>query len=139
MFKDKKSKTVAVLLITSLVQSVVPIVPAMASVIGNEQVLERQSAAESRSTVTAFMNREDVRAQFKSLGVNPDEAAQRVAALSDGEVAELADRIQSSPAGQGFGSIVGAAVLIFIVLVITDVLGFTHVFNFTNKGSANPN
>ncbi|MCR4378175.1 MAG: PA2779 family protein [Rhodospirillales bacterium] len=138
MFNNIKSKSVAVLVIASFVQSVVPIVPAMASVIGNEQVLERQSAADSRSTVEAFMNREDVRAQFKSLGVNPDEATQRVAALSDAEVADLAGRIQSSPAGQGLGTIVGAAVLIFIVLLITDLLGFTHVFGFTNKGSANP-
>ena len=138
MFNTIKSKSVAVLVIASVVQSVVPIVPAMASVIGNEQVLERQSVADSRSTVEAFMSREDVRSQFESLGVNPDEAAQRVAALSDAEVAKLADQIQSSPAGQGLGTIVGAAVLIFIVLLITDLLGFTHVFGFTNKGSANP-
>jgi hypothetical protein len=138
MFNNFKSKSVAVLVIASFAQSVVPIVPAMASVIGNEQVLERQSVADSRSTVEAFMSRDDVRAQFKGLGVDPDEANQRVAALSDAEVAELAGRIQNSPAGQGLGTIVGAAVLIFIVLLITDLLGFTHVFGFTNKGSANP-
>lgn len=138
MFNNFKSKSVAVLVIASFAQSVVPIVPAMAGVIGNEQVMERQSVADSRSTVEAFMSRDDVRAQFKGLGVDPDEANQRVAALSDAEVAELAGRIQNSPAGQGVGTIIGAAVLIFIVLLITDLLGFTHVFGFTNKGSANP-
>ncbi len=62
-----------------------------------------------------------------------------VAALSDAEVAKLASDIKTSPAGQGaIGAIVGAALLIFIVLLITDLLGFTSVFGFTNKGSANP-
>lgn len=133
-----KNKTIAVLIVSSLVSNAVPVVPAMASVIGTEQVLAGQSMAESRATVEAFMNREDVRTQFKSMGVNPDEAVQRVAALSDAEVAKLADRIQSAPAGEGLGGILGLAVFVFVVLLITDLLGFTRVFGFTNKGSANP-
>ncbi|MDP4796263.1 MAG: PA2779 family protein, partial [Rhodospirillales bacterium] len=60
-------------------------------------------------------------------------------ALSDAEVSKLAGQIKSSPAGQGaLGAIIGALVLIFIVLLITDLLGFTSVFGFTRKGSANP-
>ena len=59
--------------------------------------------------------------------------------MSDDEVAQLAERIDSMPAGQGaVGAVIGAAVLIFIVLLITDLLGFTSVFPFTNKGAANP-
>jgi hypothetical protein len=34
--------------------------------------------------------------------------------------------------GDGLGTIIGAAVLIFLVLLITDILGFTHVFSFVN-------
>jgi len=34
--------------------------------------------------------------------------------------------------GSAIGTIVGAAVLIFLVLLITDILGFTHVFSFVN-------
>ncbi|MEQ9198641.1 MAG: PA2779 family protein, partial [Rhodospirillales bacterium] len=75
----------------------------------------------------------------EALGVNPDEANLRVAALSDAEVARLAGEIKSAPAGQSaVGAVIGAAVLIFVVLLITDLLGFTSVFGFTNKGSANP-
>ena len=50
------------------------------------------------------------------------------AALSDDEVAQLAARMDSLPAG---GEIIGALVLIFIILLITDILGFTKVFPFT--------
>jgi hypothetical protein len=56
----------------------------------------------------------------------------RVAALSDEEVAQLAAKIDSLPVGADAGaSIIGALVLIFIVLLITDILGVTKVFPFT--------
>jgi hypothetical protein len=53
----------------------------------------------------------------------------RVAALSDAEAAELAARIESLPAG-GIG-LVGAIVLVFLVLLLTDILGYTKIFPFT--------
>jgi hypothetical protein len=34
--------------------------------------------------------------------------------------------------GDGVGVIVSAAVLIFLVLLITDIVGLTHVFPFVN-------
>ncbi len=43
-------------------------------------------------------------------------------------------RIDQLPAGgDGLGVIVGAAVLIFPVLLITDVLGVTDIFPFVKK------
>lgn len=103
---------------------------------------ERTVAADTqtqREKVTAFMQREDVRAQMESLGVSPAEAEARVAALSDAEINRIAGKIDELPAGQDFlGALLGVAVVVFIVLLITDILGFTHVFGFTNKGSANP-
>ena len=63
----------------------------------------------------------------------------RVAALSDEEIEKIAGRIDELPAGQGaVGAIIGAAVLIFIILLITDLIGLTSVFGFTKKGSLNP-
>jgi hypothetical protein len=63
--------------------------------------------------------------------VNPEEAKARVDSLTDQEVAEIAARFDQLPAGgNGIGVIVGAAVLIFLVLLITDILGVTDVFPF---------
>ena len=62
------------------------------------------------------------------MGVNPDEARQRVAALSDQELASLSDKVDHLPAGGDFFGTVG---LIFIILLITDILGFTKIFPFT--------
>jgi len=82
------------------------------------------------------MARDDVRSEFARLGVDPEEAESRIAALSDEEAAQLAANIEQAPAGEGaLGAIIGAGVLIFLVLLITDILGLTDVFGFTNKGS----
>jgi hypothetical protein len=67
-------------------------------------------------------------------GVIPEEAQKRVSCLSDEEVLKVARKIEKLPAGgDGMGAIVGAAVFIFVVLLITDLLGLTHVFSFVNR------
>jgi hypothetical protein len=63
-------------------------------------------------------------------GVNPDEVKARVAALTDEEVSQMAQQIESAPAGAG---IVGAIVFVFLVLLVTDILGLTKVFPFTRS------
>jgi len=66
--------------------------------------------------------------QLTAMGVNPAEAGKRVAALSDQELASLSDRIDRLPAG---GDLFGTLGAIFVILLITDILGFTKVFPFT--------
>jgi hypothetical protein len=132
-------KAVAIAIITVFSVTLMPIAPLSAALVNNNAVVEQQSLQANRALVNDFMSRADVRTQFEQLGVDADEANLRVAALSDAEVAKLAGEIKSAPAGQGaIGAIIGAVVLIFIVLLITDLLGFTSVFGWTNKGSANP-
>jgi hypothetical protein len=78
------------------------------------------------------MAREDVRAELQKHGVNPDEAKARVAALSDAEIGQIAAKLNDLPAGQdAVGALIGALVTIFIILLITDILCLTSVFNFT--------
>lgn len=110
-----------------------------AAMISTDRVIEQTQADEARATVESFMARQDVKSQMEAFGVDPNEAQARIDTLSDREAVDLAQRIEEAPAGQGVvGPIIGAAVLIFLVLLITDLLGFTSVFGFTNKGSANP-
>jgi len=66
-------------------------------------------------------------------GVDPLEAQQRVNSLTNEEIAQISHSIDQLPAGgDAVGAIVGAAVLIFVVLLITDIIGLTHVFPFVN-------
>lgn len=88
--------------------------------------------AATKEKITALIDRTDVRAQLESFGVNPADAKARVAAMSDDEAAQLAGKLEQLPAGSdAAGALIGAAVLIFIVLLITDILGVTKVFPFT--------
>lgn len=106
---------------------------AQAAMVGTEATLATPS---ERSTglqrIEAFFDRADVAAQLQRMGLTADEAKARAAGLSDAEIAEAANRLDTLPAGgDAFGTIIGAAVLIFIVLLITDILGLTKVFSFT--------
>ena len=109
------------------------ILPAQAALVSTDDVIKgEESLVTDRERLNTLMQREDVRQELRRQGVDPDEAAARVAALSDAEVAELTQRIDELPAGQSaLGIVVGAAVLIFVVLLITDILCVTSVFNFT--------
>ncbi len=127
-------KCIATLLIASLSQLSV-IGAAQATLIGTDTAAATATAedvAGKRTRVLAFLDRNDVAREFDRLGVSPAEAKARVAAMSDADLLGLSDRIDQAPAGgDAFGAIISAAVLVFIVLLITDILGLTKVFSFT--------
>lgn len=83
----------------------------------------------AHAQVTQWLGRADVQAQLQAYGVNVSELEGRVSALSDAEAAELAARIDELPAGGV--SILGAVLIVFLVLLLTDILGYTKVFPFT--------
>ncbi|MDP2399912.1 MAG: PA2779 family protein [Burkholderiales bacterium] len=100
--------------------------PAAADIVTTDQIY----ASSERERVRSFLEREDVRSQIQSFGVDADAAKARVNALSDQEIGELAGRIDELPAGAG---IVGVLFTVFIVLLVTDILGLTKVFPFTRS------
>ena len=100
-----------------------------ASSIAGIVTTDRVYAGVERDQVRNFLERADVQARMQSLGVDPAAARARVDALGDEEVAALAGRIDELPAGGH--DIVGAIVLVFLILLITDLLGLTKIFPFT--------
>lgn len=115
----------AIFLITSLA---VPM--AGASMVGTDSLVQEQSAEDARERVQAMLDRDDVRGQLIALGVDPADAESRVSALTEAEAQQLAAEMDKLPAG---GSVVGAIVLVFLVLLLTDILGFTNVFPFVTN------
>jgi hypothetical protein len=83
-----------------------------------------------RERLTSLLERSEVRARLQALGVDPAKARERVAALTDAEAAQLAAQIDGLPAG---GDVLGAALLIFLVLLFTDIMGYTKIFPFTRS------
>ena len=106
---------------------------AQARMVGTESLISGQQTLDQQTKVNEFLAREDVKKILTQNGVDPLEAQQRVASLSSDELAKIANSIDQMPAGgDGLGAIVGAAVLIFLVLLITDIFGYTHVYPFVN-------
>ncbi len=103
---------------------------AQAGMISTETVLATQANEDARAQVSAFFAREDVQQVMISQGVAADEVASRVASLSDAEVMRIANELDQLPAGASLGTVVGAVLFIFVVLLITDILGYTKVFTF---------
>ncbi|MDP1693904.1 MAG: PA2779 family protein [Burkholderiaceae bacterium] len=104
-----------------------PLAPSAAvpALIGTEQAAAAQPG---RTLLEQTLARADVVAALQARGVGIDAARDRVAALTDAEAAHVAAQIDQAPAG---GDVLGVIVTIFVVLLITDILGFTKVFPFT--------
>lgn len=98
-----------------------------------ELVLGSPVTISSQDKVSQFVARDDVAKAFEEMGVDPKMIELKIASLSDDEINTIASNIDTLPAGGDGGSIIGALVFIFVVLLITDILGLTKVFNFTRS------
>jgi uncharacterized protein DUF6627 len=94
-------------------------------------MLPTDAANPARARVLTVLERSDVQAQLQANGVSPADVKARVAAMSDDEVAQLAGQIDSLPAGGT--DVLGFILVVFIILLITDILGFTKIFPFTKS------
>jgi hypothetical protein len=116
----------ASILFTGSIQTV------QAAMISAEQVAESSITSQGnqdRTLIVAALSREDVQAALVARGIDPAQAQDRVAALTDEEASMVASQLDTAPAG----GIIGAIVLIFLVLLLTDILGFTKIFPFTRS------
>jgi hypothetical protein len=119
----KLRRLIASLLIVSIAGLGLPL-PAQAGMVGTDAVV---SSSGERERIATFLEREDVRQQLQAQGVRAQDVQARVAALTDEEAAQLAGRIDSLPAG----GVLGVILLVFLILLVTDILGLTKVFPFT--------
>ncbi len=127
-------KSICIFTVFSFLLLNISVQPSIAQMVTTEMSIEINKQAEGRTTINTFLQREDVQQTMVRQGIDLVEAKKRVDNLSDAEVLRLAQTIEQLPAGAGaLGTIVGAAVFVFIVLLVTDLLGLTHVFPFVNK------
>ena len=103
-----------------------------AQMASTEALFERSVTVSSKEKVIQFTAREDVAKILGQMDVDPKMIEERVASMTDEEASEIAYQIETLPAGgSAVGSLVGAVVFVFVLLVITDILGLTKVFKFT--------
>jgi cysteine synthase len=126
------SRGVVFPLVIALAASSTIATTANAELVGSNAAIEKYNAKQARDRLEAMIQREDVQKEFKQFGISPAEAKARVDAMSDEQVAQVVNRLDREPAGSGtVGTVVGAALIVFLVLLVTDILCLTHVFKFT--------
>lgn len=126
-------KFISVFLVFSFLLLDFTVQQAKAEMIDTRAIVTMTKQDNDRGRVMAFLDRQDVQQTMTRQGVAPEEAKKRVAALSDDEVSRIAGAMDQLPAGgNALGTLVGAALLVFVILLITDITGLTHVFSFVN-------
>ncbi len=109
--------------------SVILPAPSHAALVGAGEILS-ENPAQARDQLSGALKRQDVRDALIAQGVDPQVVDRRIAALTDAELTALAQRMDEMPAG---ADALGAVVLVFIILLITDILGYTDLFPFVKK------
>lgn len=102
--------------------------PVQAAMVTTPDVLQSQQTEYDRQQLVELLDREDVQKQLLDYGVAPEQVKDRVSKMTDAEVAQLNEQIADMPAG----GILGAILLIFVVFIITDVIGATDIFSFVH-------
>jgi hypothetical protein len=104
---------------------------ASAAIIGTEKVFDTRQGQQARNYIHNVLARKDVQQVLEKQGIDTREAKQRVDSLTDAEAVRLAEQIENLPAGKSaFSALLFASVVVFLVLLITDIMGYTDIFPF---------
>lgn len=100
--------------------------PGQAAMIGTAEIT-RDIAGISIDAQTLQKERLWIQQQLVANGVSQGDSAIRVSQLSDSQVHHVRHKFDEMPAGAG---VVGAAIVVGIVLLVTDLIGLTDIFPF---------
>ena len=111
-----------------------PYQAALAALIPTEVAIDSGDATKARENIKNFLSRQDAQDYLIAKGISPDEAKARIDSLTDAEALMLSQHVDKLPAGGNpVGIIVGASLVVFIILLFTDLAGLTDVFPFVKK------
>lgn len=114
--------------VLSIMLALSPVMSAQAAIVDNDALLAETPVQHTRDSLQRLFEQDQVRAQLQALGVSPEWASERARTLTDAELARI-----NSGTGQleaGSDSVLGVLLVIFIVFVITDIIGATDIFPF---------
>ncbi len=110
---NKTNRTIGTLLALALMVATVAPTSAFAGIAGTATIAAEENAALDRERLLDELERDEVRAELERYGVDSDEAVERVAALTDDEIRELAADMEAQPAGAG----VGLTTILLLVII----------------------
>lgn len=124
------TRSIAAVVASAMVGMTMPL-SVQAGPVDTESVAAADAARVDRDSLRGMLDRAEVRAQLQALGVDPEAARARIDTLSDDEIAQIQGRLHELPAGGS--DILGVVFAVFIILLVTDILGLTKVFPFTRS------
>lgn len=126
----RHAKFIVPVVLLGLSAASVPFPAAYGGLINTEAVIDAERGQQNRAHVRSVLQREDIKTYLEARGVDAAEAQARADSLTDAELQALAGRLEGLPAGAG---LLEVALIAFIVLVITDALGYTDIFPFVKS------
>ena len=129
----KMSKPTAIFLTFYMLMLACPYQSALAAMIGTESIINVDRNQSPRDYLNDLLAREDIQAALVSQGIDPQEAQARIDGLSDAEVNDIVNKLDQLPAGGFLGTLLIVVALVFIVLLFTDIAGYTDIFPFVKK------
>ncbi len=130
MMKPKKLHPRALVLLLTLFLMMLPATPLLAGMLDTHTLITTAGAQSERMELAQRLQTTQAQDTLVRMGVDPADAQLRIDRLSDAEVATLNARMDELPAG---GNVLGVVAAVFIILVITDALGYTDIFNFVRS------
>ena len=131
LFKRITSAIVAASVLSSSMWTSVQAATISTQAAAQEQSVSAEAANQARASITQTLQRADLRQALLDKGVNPDDVQTRVNSLNNEEVLALSDQLDQAPAGAS--DVLGALIFVFVLLLVTDILGLTKVFPFTRS------
>ena len=98
---------------------------AWAGFVGTQEAVETELRQDRVAQVQRMLDRDDVRQRLMGLGVDPQEAKARVAALTEADLARFEQELSSNKAGSGAIEVIG---IVFVVLLVLELVGVTDIF-----------
>ena len=113
----------------SILLALMPLLPAQAAMIGNDQIVNQGLSHQTRDGLQRLIAQKTAQQQLQAWDVNPDQIKSRIDSLTDAELARINQQVNNLQAG---GDVLGILLVIFLVFVITDIIGATDIFPFIN-------
>ena len=129
----KMSKPTAIFLTLYMLMLTCPYQSALAAMISTDSIFNENRGKSPREYLNNLLTREDIQTALVSQGIDPQEAQARIDSLSDAEVNDIVNKLDQLPAGGVLGTLLVIAFLVFVILLLTDIAGYTDIFPFVKK------
>jgi hypothetical protein len=132
-FLKSMKKPIAVFIILAFAYSI-SWASVHAAMVSTDEIIKQNLHNFDRERLQMLLDDSEVRKLLEAWGVDSAEAKARVDSLTDQEIEEMASLMDRMPAGGStLGTLVGVALIVFLVLLVTDILGYTDIFPFVKK------